>query len=66
MKKKNLSNRDYVANAYVALLDRQPDEGGLAAWTDVLDKGAERSKVVNGFIDSPEFSNLCQEYGILK
>lgn len=66
MKKKNLSNRDFVANAYVALLDRTPDEGGLSAWTAVLDNGSERSKVVNGFIDSPEFSNLCQEYGILK
>ena len=66
MKKKNLSNRDFVANAYVALLDREPDEGGLTAWTRVLDNGANRRKVVEGFIDSPEFTNLCQDYGILR
>lgn len=66
MKKKNLSNRDFVANAYVALLDREPDEGGLTAWTRVLDNGVDRRKVVEGFIDSPEFTNLCQDYGILR
>lgn len=59
-----LSNRDYVTNAYVALLDRQPDASGLNAWTDALDKGADRKKIVKGFVGSQEFENLCAEYGI--
>ena len=66
MKNMGLSNRDYVTNAYVALLDRQPDTNGLKAWTDALDKGADRKKIVKGFVGSQEFGNLCAEYGIAR
>ena len=66
MKNMGLSNRDYVANAYVALLDRQPDANGLKAWTDALDIGTERKKIVNCFVSSQEFGNLCAEYGITR
>ena len=64
MNQKNLDSRDFVTNAYIALLDREPDEGGLAAWTAALDKGKDRTEVVSGFVRSQEFAALCAEYGI--
>ena len=64
MEQKNLSNGAYVTNAYVALLDRQPDEGGLASWVSALESGKTRESIVEGFVKSEEFAGLCTEYGI--
>ena len=66
MKQMNLSNYDFVVNAYVTLLDRQPDEKGLSAWVRALDSGGDRNKIVRGFVKSEEFGNLCAEYGIAR
>jgi hypothetical protein len=46
--------------------DCQPDANGLKAWTDALDKGTDRKKIVKGFVGSQEFGNLCAEYGIAR
>ena len=64
MEQKNLSNGAYVTNAYVALLDRQPDEGGLASWVSALESGKTRESIIEGFVKSEEFAGLCAEYGI--
>lgn len=64
METRNLSNREFVAVAYAALLDREPDEPGLASWTAVLDRGRGRNEIVEGFVNSIEFSELCANYGI--
>ena len=64
MKNMGLSNRQFVENAYIALLDRQPDTAGWNSWTQALDKTGDRNKIVQGFVKSVEFGNLCEEYGI--
>jgi hypothetical protein len=64
MKNMGLSNRQFVENAYIALLDRQPDTAGWNSWTQALDKTGDRNKIVQGFVKSIEFGNLCEEYGI--
>ena len=60
----NLSNEDFVKVAYRTLLDREADAGGLASWVKVLDDTDDRSKIIKGFVNSVEFGNLCQSYGI--
>ena len=60
----NLSNEDYVRVAYRTILDREPDEGGFAAWVQALDGGSERETIVKGFVQSVEFGKLCASYGI--
>lgn len=61
---KNLNNEEYVKVLYRTFMGREADEGGLAAWVQVLDSGKEdRSKVLEGFSDSAEFAQIMAAYG---
>lgn len=54
----SLSNSDFIKKVgYGNVLGRNPDSGGLAYWTSILDQGlATRAWVLlNGFINGPEF-----------
>lgn len=44
-----------VMRAYLAVLDRLPDAGGLAHWTAARDGGLEQSELVSAFVSSAEF-----------
>ena len=61
---KKLGNEACVQILYRAMLDREADAGGLAAWTKVLDEGYPLGSVINGFCGSAEFVGICNEYGI--
>lgn len=62
---KNTSNEEYVKVLYRTFMGREADEGGLAAWTAVLDSGREdRAKVLDGFADSVEFAQILDSYGL--
>ena len=51
-----LDNAGFVTLLYRNVLDRDPDAGGLATWTGLLDSTARsRAAVVAGFSDSAEF-----------
>jgi hypothetical protein len=59
-----LSNEDFVKALYATIFNREADEAGLAAWVAVLENGATRKKVLEGFLNSPEMKELCDELGI--
>ena len=61
---KNLSNGDYVENAYTAMLGRASDESGKATWVANLNNGMSRVSILAGFTGSAEFKALCETYGI--
>ncbi len=61
---KNLNHEASVKVLYQAMLGRDPDPAGLAAWTKVLDDGYPFGSVINGFCGSPEFIAICNSYGI--
>lgn len=61
---KGVSDTVYVDTLYRAFFNRAPDEAGQADWMRQLAAGAERATVLDGFIYSQEFKNLCAEYGI--
>jgi matrixin/uncharacterized protein DUF4214/putative peptidoglycan binding protein len=48
----------FVYSLYRRLLVREPDPGGLAAWTTMLANGAPVSDVARGFLYSEEFSRI--------
>jgi hypothetical protein len=50
-----LSNSQFVTLLYRNVLGREPDQGGLSAWSNALDQGASRADVVVGFSNSSEF-----------
>ena len=58
-----LSNRAFIEQLYLNILDREGDMAGLNAFTAALDAGAEnggltRTEVVTELANSPEFVNL--------
>lgn len=66
MEQRGLNDRDFVSNAYRALLNREPDANGLESWIGVLARDNDRTRIVYGFVKSIEFANLCDEYGIVR
>ena len=62
----NVSDEEFVTRFYQALLDREPDDGGLEVWTNALKSGVSRKFVLEGFMKSAEFTNLCNKYAVTK
>ena len=65
-KNRNLNNNDYLDVLYRTFFDREADAGGKAYWMDKLQKGISRTEVLSGFVNSQEFSNLCDRFGIAR
>ncbi len=61
---KNLSDLEFIKNAYYAIMGREADAGGLNYWITQLGNGMTRNDVLQEFIHSEEFQKLSQEYGI--
>ncbi len=61
---KNASNEEYMTVLYRAFFDREPDTDGYNGWLNQLSSGTSRQDVLNGFIYSQEFENLCNGYDI--
>ena len=59
-----LNDTEFITVAYQTILDREPDVSGLKSWTVVLRWDHTRNQVIDGFLKSTEFDNLCAEYGI--
>ncbi|MBP5330564.1 MAG: DUF4214 domain-containing protein [Lachnospiraceae bacterium] len=61
---KNVSNEDFVRTLYRTFFDREADADGLSGWVAVLDNGGSKEGVIEGFINSTEWANLCLLYGV--
>ena len=61
---KNVSNEDYIEILYNTCMDRLSDTNGKNAWLERFSDGFSRTYVLRGFIESAEFSKICQDYGI--
>ena len=49
---------------YEGFFGRDPDLPGYNGWVGLLNGGVSRHDVLDGFIYSLEFENLCDQYGI--
>ena len=58
------NNAAFVDALYKGLMSRNPDAAGRAYWLQKLNSGVSRKTVFDGFINSTEFTNLCNRYGI--
>ncbi len=63
---RNLSNEEFVATLYRTFFNREADPEGWNCWIGVLNKGYSRTYVLSGFVNSKEFANLCDSYGIAR
>ena len=64
MEDKNLNVGDYIEVLYDTFMGRSADEAGKTYWIQCIQSGMTREQVMMAFIWSPEFSLICQEYGI--
>ncbi len=62
--KKNLSSTEFVTKMYRTFMNREPDPAGLADWVSSLDNGCSYAYVLNNFVMSKEFGEICSDYGI--
>ncbi len=60
-----LDKASYVNVLYSAFFNRNADPGGYSYWLGLLNAGIGREAVLNGFISSQEFFNLCESYSII-
>ncbi len=61
---RKLKNEDFVETLYKTFFDRESDEAGMQFWLDSMKKGTPRKEVVNGFIESTEWCEVCARYGV--
>ena len=60
---KNMSNSDFLDTLYMTFFNRPADEH-KADWMKLMDQGWTKMQVIDGFINSTEWANLCLTYGI--
>jgi streptogramin lyase len=63
--KRELSDVDFLEVLYRAFFNREADAGGLNGWLNQLESGTSREDVLDGFLNSAEFKNLADSYGII-
>ena len=63
---KNLSSEDYIKICYKVMLNREAEPAGLKYWSKKLDDGMSLYFILKGFIESPEFTQICNDYGIIR
>ncbi len=63
-KQKNRSDEQYIDDLYETILGREADPEGKASWVKALKDGKSRESVLAGFVNSAEFSGMCDEYNI--
>ena len=62
---KDISDDEHVRLLYRALLDREAADTEVSIWTDVLEHGYTRRKIIEGVANSVEYRALCKAYGIV-
>ena len=65
-KKRNVSDKEYIRILYRTFFDREPDPAGQEAWLGVLNSGLSRLHVFKGFAESQEFTEICNQYKIIR
>ena len=61
-----VSNEDFVDTLYAAFFDRPADDAGRTYWLGELANGRDRTDILSGFVNSTEFGNLCDRFGIAR
>lgn len=62
---KNTTNEKYLTILYKAFFNREPDQAGWEIWLAELNAGKDRGEVLDGFIYSLVFFDLCDKYWIV-
>lgn len=61
---RQVTNDEYITILYNAFFNRNPDSSGFNNWKNGMNNGMTEEDILDGFLNSLEFANLCQRYGI--
>lgn len=61
---RSTTNEEFITTLYETCLGRTPDAAGFNSWVEKLESGYSRDYTLAGFVNSAEFKNICQTYGI--
>ncbi len=61
---RNLCTPHFLEYLYRGLFNRAADEDGFNGWVLLINDGYSRERVVQGFLTSPEFFDLCETFGV--
>ncbi|MBR3057258.1 MAG: DUF4214 domain-containing protein [Clostridiales bacterium] len=61
---RKLDNGQFLETLYSVFFDRASDASGKNYWLGRLSTGTSREEIVNGFIESTEWCNVCAAYGV--
>ena len=62
---RDLRDEDFVETLYRTFFDRDSEAAGKAFWVGQMKSGKmTKENVINGFIDSKEWCNVCATYGV--
>lgn len=60
----NKTDSEFLDVLYKTFFDREADSDGKAFWAGKMSEGMTKLQVIDGFINSEEWANLCLTYGI--
>lgn len=55
---------EFITFLYKNVLNRNPDTDGYANWATLMQNGMTKEEVLLHFIDSDEFGNICEMFGL--
>ena len=64
LNKQNISDTDFVERLYKTILGRPSGGTECSGWVSLISQGMSRSYILNQFICSQEFANLCLTYNV--
>jgi hypothetical protein len=59
-----MTQEEFVAFLYQALLARTPDTEGLSQWVSFMAMGNSRMDTLRAFLNNPEWSGICAMYNV--
>lgn len=59
-----LDDKEYVTRLYKTFMGREPEKEGFEFWLKDLQEGKSRDEVFDYFCSCPEFTKICEDYGI--
>jgi len=63
---RGLTDGAFLDVTYGTFFDRAADAGGKTYWLGQMNGGMSRPLVLANFVGSPEFTDICAQYGIVK
>ena len=58
------TDKEFVTRLYKTFMGRAPEKDGMNYWLSEMQKGKPRHAVMAWFASSPEFTDICKQYGI--